>query len=129
MPGPVRADFEEIMDDFLERFEVLGGKMKPVMSGKTAVEKLDTLRTELLGPNDPDSCAERAAVKDQILQKLKADQRAHDRQALSSSAIKSHQERFMTLPNDDHLQNKWDCQTILSTFNPLPPLLKKISNF
>ncbi|OAV99228.1 hypothetical protein PTTG_06843 [Puccinia triticina 1-1 BBBD Race 1] len=88
-PGQqVRANFEEIMDNFLGRFEVLGGKMKPVMASNSPLDKLDTLRSELLGPAaQPDCHLERRAVKEQILAKLKADQRAHDsRLALPSQA-------------------------------------------
>ncbi|OAV89647.1 hypothetical protein PTTG_28623 [Puccinia triticina 1-1 BBBD Race 1] len=88
-PGQqVQADFEEIMDDFLGRLKVLGGKMKPVMAGNSPLDKLDTLRSELLGPAaQPDCHLEHRAVKEQILAKLKADQRAHDsRLALPSQA-------------------------------------------
>ncbi|OAV99214.1 hypothetical protein PTTG_25486 [Puccinia triticina 1-1 BBBD Race 1] len=79
-PGQqVRADFQEIMDDFLGLFEVLGGKMKPVMAGNSPLNKLNTLRSELLGPAAQPNChLKRRAVKEQILAKLNADQRAHN---------------------------------------------------
>ncbi|WAQ83091.1 hypothetical protein PtA15_3A458 [Puccinia triticina] len=115
-PGPpVRADFEEIMDDFLGRFELLGGKMKPVMPGTTPLDKLDTLRSELLGPAaQPDTLRERRAVKEQILAHLKADQQAHDARPSQAAA----RDRYSTLERDDP-QDKWDCQTILSTYSNL----------
>ncbi|WAQ91299.1 hypothetical protein PtA15_14A181 [Puccinia triticina] len=125
-PGQqVRADFEEIMDDFLGRFEVLGGKMKPVMAGNSPLDKLDTLRSELLGPAaQPDCHLERCAVKEQILAKLKADQRAHDsRLALPSQA--AIREQYTTLDWHDQ-QDKWDCQTILSTYSDLENHLQVI---
>ncbi|WAQ82412.1 hypothetical protein PtA15_2A729 [Puccinia triticina] len=118
-PGQqVRADFEEIMDDFLGRFKVLGGKMKPVMAGNSPLDKLNTLCSKLLGPAAQPNChLKRRAVKEQILAKLKADQHAHDsRLALPSQA--AIRERYTTLDRHDH-QDKWDCQTILSTYSNL----------
>ncbi|EEB89686.1 hypothetical protein MPER_12189 [Moniliophthora perniciosa FA553] len=39
-----REDFTSMMDEFLNDYEILGGKMKPKLVGDTAAEKLETLR-------------------------------------------------------------------------------------
>lgn len=41
-----REDFDSMMDEFLDKYEILGGKMKPSLPG-TGAEKLETLRTAL----------------------------------------------------------------------------------
>ena len=41
-----RADFEDMMDEFLEKYEVIAGKMRPTLPG-SATEKLDTVRKAL----------------------------------------------------------------------------------
>lgn len=42
-----RDDFEAVMDDFLENYELVGRRMQPVLHGDTAAEKLDTIRRAL----------------------------------------------------------------------------------
>lgn len=115
-PRERRADFEAIMDEFLDKFEVIGGKMKPVMAGKTPVGKLETLRSELLGPGEQDSREERLAVKEQILKKLQAEQDAHHARPFSHIP----KDRFTLLDDEKDHQNKWDCQTILSMLLACP---------
>jgi len=89
--------------------------MKPVMAGKTPVGKLETLRSELLGPGEQDSREERLAVKEQILKKLQAEQEAHQARPFSHTL----KDRFTTLDDEKDHQNKWDCQTILTTYSNL----------
>ena len=36
-----------MMNEFLENYEILGGKMRPVLAGDTPLEKLDTIRKAL----------------------------------------------------------------------------------
>ncbi|KAI8058918.1 Low temperature viability protein-domain-containing protein [Gilbertella persicaria] len=43
-----RADFEAILDDFLEKYEIVGRKMQPKMEGETSAAKLDMIRQGLL---------------------------------------------------------------------------------
>ena len=38
-----------MMNEFLDEYEILGGKMKPRLEGDTNIEKLDTIR-KALGP-------------------------------------------------------------------------------
>ena len=42
-----REDFDAIMDDFLDNYEVLGGKMRPVLPGESVADKLGTIRQSL----------------------------------------------------------------------------------
>ncbi|TFY83434.1 hypothetical protein EWM64_g587 [Hericium alpestre] len=41
-----REDFDSMMNDFLENYEILGGKMKPALHG-TGAEKLESLRVAM----------------------------------------------------------------------------------
>ena len=38
-----------MMNEFMDEYEILGGKMKPKLEGDTNIEKLDTIR-KALGP-------------------------------------------------------------------------------
>ena len=44
-----RDDFAAMMNEFLDEYEILGGRMKPRLEGDTGIEKLDTIR-RALGP-------------------------------------------------------------------------------
>ena len=44
-----REDFEAIMDDFLDNYEVVGKKMVQVLPGHSGAEKLDSMRRALVG--------------------------------------------------------------------------------
>ena len=44
-----RGDFATMMHEFLDEYEILGGKMRPRLEGDTSIEKLDTIR-RALGP-------------------------------------------------------------------------------
>ncbi|KAJ3509493.1 hypothetical protein NLJ89_g5199 [Agrocybe chaxingu] len=46
-----REDFDSMVNDFLNDFEIVGRKMKPKMEGETGVEKLDILR-RAMGQDD-----------------------------------------------------------------------------
>ncbi|PCH34127.1 Low temperature viability protein [Wolfiporia cocos MD-104 SS10] len=83
-----REDFDAIMNDFLDNYEIVGGKMRRVLAGETATEKLDTIRKSLgavhLREDDDDE-------KD-----------------------------LMFMPLDvDEKQERWDCETILTTYSNL----------
>ncbi|KAJ3559000.1 hypothetical protein NM688_g602 [Phlebia brevispora] len=45
-----REDFDTMMNEFLDNYEILGGKMKPVLPGETPAEKLETMRKALGEP-------------------------------------------------------------------------------
>lgn len=82
-----REDFEAMMDDFLDNYELLGRKMKPVMPGETGAEKLDTLR--------------RAMGRDERVRVAGEGEEDEDEEIL------------MPFENEDK-KDRWDCETILS---------------
>ena len=79
-----REDFDAMMNEFLDGYEVLGGKMLPVLSGQTPIDKLDVIRKGLgevkIREQDEES------DDDDILMPLDVDEKA----------------------------DRWDCETILS---------------
>ncbi|GAA5841112.1 hypothetical protein JCM11251_008021 [Rhodosporidiobolus azoricus] len=132
--GPPREDLEQIMDDFLSRFEVIGGKMKPVLdplhvpdlvdpseAGTVAANasKLDRLRQELasldLGAEvegeDPELTARRRE-KERILAIV-------ERQNREESSKKKKDRMPMIHILEDERKDRWDCETVLSTYSNL----------
>ncbi|THH02351.1 hypothetical protein EW026_g503 [Hermanssonia centrifuga] len=83
-----REDFDDMMNEFLDNYEILGGKMRPILAGETAVDKLDTFR-KALGE---------AKIRDQ----------GED------------SEDEILMPTDiDEAKDRWDCETILTTYSNL----------
>ncbi|KAJ8084703.1 Protein ltv1 [Marasmius tenuissimus] len=85
-----REDFTSMIDQFLNDYEILGRKMKPKLEGETGAEKLDTLR--------------RAMGQDQRV-----------RESIESDDV---------IENDiwveeEEKEDKWDCETILTTYSNL----------
>ncbi|KZP28946.1 LTV-domain-containing protein, partial [Athelia psychrophila] len=87
-----REDFEDMLDDFLGNYELLGRKIRPVMPGSTGAEKLNTLRTGL-GPSLPRNEDEE-------------EEEANMPWGWGKEAEEEKKER-------------WDCETILSTYSNL----------
>ncbi|GAA6017254.1 hypothetical protein JCM10207_003662 [Rhodosporidiobolus poonsookiae] len=124
-----RHDLETIMDDFLSRYEVIGGKMKPVLdplrttdgadAGETNTSKLDRLRAELqnldLGDEvdgeDPELTARRRE-KERILAIV-------ERQWEEETSRKKKDRVPMVHILADRHQDRWDCETVLSTYSNL----------
>lgn len=77
-----------MMNEFLDNYEILGGKMRPVLAGDTAVEKLDTLR-KALGE---------AKIRDD-------DDESGDEDILMPADV-------------DEEKDRWDCETILCMSTP-----------
>ncbi|KAG6911350.1 hypothetical protein DXG01_001021 [Tephrocybe rancida] len=87
-----RDDFESMMNEFLNDYEILGRKMKQKLDGDTGAEKLDTIR-RALGQD------ERVRLDDQ-----EDDDDDDD----------------ILMPFDvDDKKDRWDCETILSTYSNL----------
>ncbi|KAG0139411.1 hypothetical protein CROQUDRAFT_460504 [Cronartium quercuum f. sp. fusiforme G11] len=106
---PQREDFDRIMDDFLEKFEILGGKMKPVLEGKTPLEKLATMRKELLISETSDDI-ERQLMKERILLRLdEEEKRELNRPKSMTEAVE--------FDSAEDRRDKWDCESILSTYS------------
>jgi protein LTV1 len=90
-----RADFESMMDEFLDDYEILGRKMKPKLEGGSGAEKLDTLR--------------RAMGQD-------------DRVRLETG--EDHNDDDILMPFDiDDRKDRWDCETILSMYYFVPMII------
>ncbi|KAK7686584.1 hypothetical protein QCA50_010184 [Cerrena zonata] len=85
-----REDFDSMMNEFLDNYEILGGKMRPVLAGDTATEKLDTIRKAL------------GEVKIRDVQSDEEDDN----------------DILMPLDVDDK-KDRWDCETILTTYSNL----------
>ncbi|KAJ7070581.1 Low temperature viability protein-domain-containing protein [Mycena amicta] len=85
-----RDDFESMMDEFLNDYEILGRKMKPKLEGDSGAAKLDTLR--------------RAMGQDERVRIEGGDDEVVD--------------ILMPLDIDDR-NDRWDCETILTTYSNL----------
>ena len=73
-----------MMNEFLDNYEIVGGKMKPVLAGDTGVDKLNTIRKALGEAKIRD--LDEAEEDDKVLMPVDLDEK----------------------------EDKWDCETILS---------------
>ncbi|KAG9035573.1 hypothetical protein FRB95_011117 [Tulasnella sp. JGI-2019a] len=100
-----RDDIDEIMDEFLDKYEVVGRQLVPVLEGKTGVEKLETLRKAMSGVG----IAEGQETKDMIQRLVRMQEEAEDEG-----------DETILMPVDvDDVKDRWDCETILSTYTNL----------
>ena len=74
-----------MMNEFLDNYEILGGKMKPVLAGETPTEKLETFR-KALG---------RAQIRD-------------------DDDVDDGDDKILMPVDIDEKEDRWDCETILS---------------
>ncbi|EJD03733.1 Low temperature viability protein [Fomitiporia mediterranea MF3/22] len=98
-----REDFNAIMDDFLDNYEILGGKMRPVLPGETVTDKLGTIR--------------------QSLKEI-----GYDAHAQLEEDEDESDEAYRELVEEKG--ERWDCETILSTYSNLEnhPKLIRVRN-
>ncbi|KAF8665428.1 hypothetical protein AX16_000447 [Volvariella volvacea WC 439] len=89
---PAREDFGAMVNEFLDEYEVVGRKLKPKLEGDTGVDKLDTIRRA-----------------------LGQDERIH----LSLNNHSSKEEEILMPADIDEHKERWDCETILSTYTNL----------
>ncbi|KAK0246183.1 Low temperature viability protein-domain-containing protein [Armillaria nabsnona] len=87
-----RDDFSSMMDEFLNDYEILGRKMKPKLEGDSGAEKLETLR--------------RAMGQDQRV-----------KESYSDDDDTPEEDLFLELEEDK--KDRWDCETILTTYTNL----------
>ncbi|KAJ7733571.1 Low temperature viability protein-domain-containing protein [Mycena maculata] len=87
-----REDFESMMDEFLNDYEILGRKMKPKLEGDSGAAKLDTLR-RAMGQDD----------------RVRIERDGEDDEA---------DDILMQFDIDDR-KDRWDCETILTTYSNL----------
>ncbi|KAG8740335.1 hypothetical protein FRC10_004478 [Ceratobasidium sp. 414] len=96
-----RDDLEGMMDEFLEKYELVGNKMRPVLGGVTGAEKLATLRHALTDETDGDGGARaRAIIK-------RGDIPGADNEDLTPEPYDI---------DERYEQDRWDCETILCTY-------------
>ncbi|KAJ2674248.1 Protein ltv1 [Coemansia sp. RSA 1085] len=104
-PISSRADFESVLNEFLNDYELTGKKMQAVVEGGSGAGKLDTYRDGLVEGSE---ASKRAVV--QAAQRI-----------LEESATKSDKQDADEL--DEIFKEKertpWDCQSILSTYSTL----------
>ncbi|KAI0081128.1 LTV-domain-containing protein [Panus rudis PR-1116 ss-1] len=86
-----RDDFDAMMNEFLDNYEIIGGKMKPTLEGDTATEKLDTIRKALGEVKIREQGDDESDENDDILMPLDVDDK----------------------------KDRWDCETILTTYSNL----------
>ncbi|CAG8585551.1 4156_t:CDS:2 [Ambispora leptoticha] len=92
-----RQDFDQIMEEFLDKYEIVGHKMVPKLEGDSMVDKLETIRRGLGQVNIEDGTQknigkDNAWVDDEILDMSKESKRTRE---------------------------AWDCESILSTYSNL----------
>ncbi|KDR85637.1 hypothetical protein GALMADRAFT_51874 [Galerina marginata CBS 339.88] len=87
-----RDDFDSMISTFLNDFEILGRKMKPRLEGESGVEKLDILR--------------RAMGQDERVRVVGGDEDEENQEDNLFS-------------EDDNKKDRWDCETILTTYTNL----------
>ncbi|KAG2076802.1 cytoplasmic protein [Suillus decipiens] len=90
-----REDFEAMMDDFMDNYELLGRKLKPVLPGDSGTEKLNTLR-----------------------QAMGQDERVRIRSA-DDDEDEVDDDRLFAGYNAAEKEDTWDCETVLTTYSNL----------
>lgn len=97
--GVIREDFDSIMNDFLDKYEVLGGKMRPSLGGSAATpaDKLELVR--------------RALGEARIKERKEGDEESDEEPMPEPRVVGENKE-------------KWDAETILSEYMlASPPVL------
>lgn len=88
------------MDEFLDRFEVVGRSLVPALEGKTGIEKLETLRKAMAGVG----ISEGQETKDLIKRLVRMQEEAEG----------AGDEDILMPVDVDDVKDRWDCETILS---------------
>ncbi|KAG0305463.1 hypothetical protein BGZ98_004084 [Dissophora globulifera] len=112
----LRKDFDSILDDFLDKFEIVGSKMVPRLEGATSENKLSTIRNALL----VDDGEEEKSLATTIGGTRRPKKNLQDDMATElQTDFRSRAEK---------LRDSWDVQTILSTYSNLdnhPGMIKE----
>lgn len=106
-----RDDFDGILNEFLNEYEIVGHQLEPVLEGQTGLEKLETLRRAIIGVDLTGASDESKLARQNILKIVKM-QESKRRQAMDEVLIVPEGE-------DDDQKDRWDCETILSTYSNL----------
>ncbi|KAI8347480.1 hypothetical protein B0O80DRAFT_502601 [Mortierella sp. GBAus27b] len=102
----LRKDFDSILDDFLEKYEIVGSKMVPRLEGATSENKLSTIRNALLVDDDEDGRSVATTTGGTRRPKKNLDEDV----VTEETDFRSRAER---------MRDNWDVQTILSTYSNL----------
>ncbi|KWU43307.1 hypothetical protein RHOSPDRAFT_29726 [Rhodotorula sp. JG-1b] len=120
--GEQRAALEAILDDFLQKYEVIGGKYRPQLegTGDDKVSRLDRLRNELanldLDAGEDDEAVARRKEKERIMAIV---ERQYDEEAnRTRKGGKDNRIQGVTIIKDNY-RDRWDCETVLSTYSNL----------
>ncbi|KAG0310678.1 hypothetical protein BGZ97_012415 [Linnemannia gamsii] len=112
----LRKDFDSILDDFLDKFEIVGSKMVPRLEGATSENKLSTIRNALLVDEGEEERSVATTVGGTRRPKKNLDE---DMATELQTDFRSRAER---------MRDNWDVQTILSTYSNLdnhPGMIKE----
>lgn len=106
-----RNDFDAILDDFLEKYEIVGRKMMPKLEGDTTEKQLDTIREQLanarLSDNEEDD-------KWSIVSTKRSEKETMEEVEIWERPVKD--------------REVWDCESVLSTYSNLENHPKLISD-
>jgi protein LTV1 len=91
-----RADFDAILDEFLEKYEIVGRKMQPKLEGETSAAKLDSMRQGLLKTHIHEEEPRESKVK------------------LTQAVLQPKLER-----PEQKKRETWDVQSVISTYSNL----------
>lgn len=109
-PMQQRKDMQDILDDFLSHYEVLGGKYRPALEGVTSSDKLAYIRKEL-------SAGKGTEGEDVDAYKAKILQRAEE---MLREDMKEKKVKVLDTQRDPHSKDRWDCETVLSESGSSP---------
>lgn len=116
-PELSREDFESIMDDFLDKYEVVGKRMVPKMEGTTGADKLEIVRRTLMGMemDDENGGQGQGEMLDEAMRKKDADWIKERYMKEDPEEVKRQpKEKMPVLSIIGKDKNKWDAETILS---------------
>ncbi|CAO3591665.1 unnamed protein product [Absidia cylindrospora] len=101
-----REDFESILDDFLDKYEVVGNKLAPRLEGEDSAQKLDAIR----------GAFDTLRIVDNEEQRELQQQERRER-ALVTSKTKDPESLWARPEQRKH--QTWDCQSVISTYSNL----------
>ncbi|KAI9250195.1 Low temperature viability protein-domain-containing protein [Phascolomyces articulosus] len=108
-----RADFESILDDFLDNYEIVGKKMQPKLDGESGQQKLDTIREALAATHLTDDHKKNQEDDNESVDTVTA------RSALKKAHRQHETEHLELWERPLKKREAWDCQSVLSTYTNL----------